>query len=267
MAEPSSKKQRTQPPYELLYHPGVPGRGEPIRLLLEAAGVPYNDIANQEKNGYDTVQKICMNKALESDNGNPPVFSPPALRVPGAGKDGKALVISQTPNILSYLGDRTGMAGDEQEKYWVAQLALTALDLANEVHDSHHPIAVAKYYEEQKEESKGKSKDIRENRFPKFFSYFQRTLQGNKERGGVEGKYMVGKQLTYADTTIWQVLDGCMFAFPKEMEARKEEFPDLLQGFYESVKSEKGLKEYLASDRRLEYSMGIFRQYPELDRQ
>ena len=209
-------------------------------------------------------------KATESADGNPPVFSPPALRIPGGG--GGSLVISQTPNILLYLGERIGMAGNEEKdgegvKYWVNQLALTALDLNNEVHDSHHPIAVSKHYEEQKSESVEKSRDLREYRLPKFFSYFERTLLGNKERGGGEGKFLVGGELTYADTTVWQVLDGLFYAFPKEMEVRKGEFPELLETFYEGVRGVKGLREYLGSERRLEYSMGIFRKYPELDRQ
>ena len=271
MSQPSAKKQRTHPQYELLYHPGVPGRGEHIRLLLEAAGVPYTDTANENKNGYSTVQKICINpQSAESADGNPPVFSPPALRVPGAGKDGKALVISQTPNILFYLGERTGMAGpedDEGAKYHVSQVALTALDLNNEIHDSHHPIAVAKYYEEQVDESKAKAQDVRENRLPKFFSYFQRVLQHNKASGGGQGKYLVGERISYADTTVWQILDGLFFAFPKEMEHLKKQFPDLVDAFYEGIKEEKGVKEYLGSERRLEYSMGIFRKYPELDRE
>lgn len=289
MSERSAKKQRTHPQYELLYHPGIPGRGEFVRLAFEAAGVPYKDVANEDKNGYSTVQKICMNKSNESADSNPPVFSPPALRVPGAGKDGEALIISQTPNILLYLGDRIGMVpeGDESAKYYTNQLTLTVLDLNNEVHDTHHPLAVAEYYENQKDSAQHKAKDVRENRFPKFFSYFTRTLEGNREGGG-DGKYLVGNQLTYADTSVWQVIDGCFFAFPKEMEARKKEFPELLGTFYDNIKNEKGLKEYLASDRRLPYSMGIFRQvapfltslgdllilhvlnrrhYPELDRQ
>lgn len=137
-----AKKQRTQPTYELLYHPGIPGRGEFIRLAFEAKGVPYSDIANEDQqNGYAEVQKICIGQTSGVD-GNPPVFSPPALRVQGAGKDGQSLIISQTPNILWYLGDKLGLAGaDEAEKYYVQQLALTALDLNNEVHDTHHPIA------------------------------------------------------------------------------------------------------------------------------
>lgn len=123
------------------------------------------------------------------------------------------------------------------------------------------------YYEDQKDAALLKAKDVRENRFPKYFSYFQRTLQFNKENGGGEGNHLVGNQLTYADTTVWQVLDGCMFAFPKEMEARKKEFPELLETFYNSVKGEEKIKAYLASERRMEYSMGIFRHYPELDRE
>lgn len=262
MSQPS-KKQRTQPQYELLYHPGIPGRGEFIRLALEASGTPYTDVANEDsKNGYATVQKVTMDaSATESEADNPPVFAPPALRVPGASKDGNPLVISQTSNILLYLGEKLGLNGEGDERFHVNQVTLTALDLSNEVHDSHHPIAVMMYYEEQKEEALKRSADLRETRIPKFFSYFERTLKGNGD-----GKYLVGGKLTYADLTVWQVLDGLLFAFPKEMEARKKEFGELFK-FYETLKEEKGLKEYLASGRRLPYGDGLFRQYPELDRQ
>lgn len=170
------------PKYELLYHPGIPGRGEFIRLALESQKIPYTDIANPSssssssssahENGYATVQRICMNPhALESAAGNPPVFSPPGLRVCFAskggdrqgeeGKEGKTLVISQTPNILIYLGEKIpGLVGGEvkgkgkgdgegeeeeeereKKKFWIQQLMMTALDLNNEVHDTHHPIA------------------------------------------------------------------------------------------------------------------------------
>lgn len=157
MAEPSPKKPRTHPHYELLYHPTIPGRGEFIRLAFEAARVPYTDLANDPStpDGYTTVQQICMTTtATESADGNPPVFSPPALRISGHGKGKEgSLVIAQTPNILFYLGDKLGLvpeaAGVDEEvaeagRWHVQQVALTALDLNNEVHDTHHPIAVAK---------------------------------------------------------------------------------------------------------------------------
>lgn len=128
-------------------------------------------------------------------------------------------------------------------------------------------MSASRYYEDQKDEALKKAEDVRTNRFPKFFSYFERVLAHNKANGNGQGKYLVGEKLTYADTTVWQVLDGCFFAFPNEMKARKKDFPGLLQGFYENVKEENGLKEYLASERRLPYSEGVFRHYPELDRQ
>jgi len=265
-----AKKLRTHPQYELLYHPGIPGRGEFIRLCFEATGVPYTDVAAEKKDGYTTVQEICMNSdSLESADNNPPVFSPPALQIPGAGKNGKPLTISQTPNILIYLAERLGLVPEDDEAgtYHVYQIALTALDLNNEVHDTHHPLAVMKYYEEQKDAALEKAKDVRENRLPKFFSYFERNLKFNEANGGGQSKYLVGDRLTFADLVVWQVLDGIMFSFPKEMEARKGEFPQLFGNFYESVRQEGGLKEYLKSERRLPYSEGVFRHYPELDRQ
>lgn len=66
---------------------------------------------------------------------------------------------------------------------------------------------------------------------------------------------------------MWQVLDGLKFAFPKELEAREKDYPLLFQTFYPGIKEEGMLKEYLGSKRRLPYSMGLFRYYPELDRQ
>lgn len=199
--------------------------------------------------------------------GNLPLFAPPALRVIGALPDGNDLVFHQTPTILSYIGPRLGLVPDDEPgRLYVSQITATALDLNNEVHDTHHPIAVMANYEEQKAESLRKAEDFRENRIPKFLSYFGRILKGNAERNGGKSKYLVGDQLTYADTTVWQVLDGLFYAFPKEMDARKEEFPELLGTFYNSVKEEKWIKEYLESSRRQQYSNGIFRRYPELDR-
>lgn len=100
---------------------------------------------------------------------------------------------------------------------------------------------------------------------PKFFSFFQRVLESNSNHG--HGRYLVGGKLTYADTTLWQVLDGLNFAFPKEVKARVDEYPILFGVFYAGLKDEAWLKEYLRSERRKPYSMGVYRHYPELDRQ
>ncbi|RMZ67130.1 glutathione S-transferase [Pyrenophora seminiperda CCB06] len=198
--------------------------------------------------------------------GSPPAFAPPALRISGAGKNGAPLLISQTPSILAYLGGKLDLGGeDEAEKAWVLSHTLTALDLNNEAHDTHHPIGSALYYEDQKEESLRKAKNFRELRIPKFLGFFERVLKSNEAQG--QGKFLVGGRLSYADTTLWHVLCGLQFAFPKELEARKKDYPLLFATFYESVKETKGIKEYLESDRRQPFSMGVYRHYPELDRQ
>ncbi|PNS20093.1 hypothetical protein CAC42_5543 [Sphaceloma murrayae] len=266
MSTMQDKRQALDTDYELLYHPDIPGRGEFIRLVFEAAGVRYADIANEDQANYELVQQTCSPESTGDADGNPPPFAPPALKIRGAGRDGKDLVISQTPNILLYLGSKLGLIGSaDHHLYYANQLTLTALDLANETHDTHHPIAVMKYYEEQKDAALIRSADFRETRMPKFFSYFERNLKSNESEG--RGKYLVSSKLTYADTTLWQVLDGLFYAYPKEMASRSKEFPLLFDTFYPAIKAETWLQDYMNSGRRLQYSDGLFRRYPELDRQ
>ena len=143
--QPQAKRQRTETSYELFYWPGIPGRGEFVRLAFEASGTPYKDVGIEEEDGASQVIKAATE---EVKDGNPPGFAPPALRVAGAGRDGKSLLIHQTPNILLYLGPQLGLVPeDEPSRLWVNELTLTALDMNNEAHDTHHPVGVTQYYE------------------------------------------------------------------------------------------------------------------------
>lgn len=144
----------SHPTYELLYHPTIPGRGEFIRLAFEATGTPYVDVANSVKDGYATVQSLCAADTTLLEDDNLPLFAPPALRVTPEiptrlnGDESKILILHQTPAILMFLGPRLNLAGSEEsDPYRVHQIALTALDLNNEAHDTHHPVAVGAYYE------------------------------------------------------------------------------------------------------------------------
>ncbi|KAF6805326.1 glutathione s-transferase [Colletotrichum musicola] len=259
---PSAKRQKSSKdvPYELIYWPGLPGRGEHVRLALEEAGAEYTDTAHVE-DGVKTVLTQIADENL-GDERNPPPLAPPILKHAD-------LLISQTPNILLYLGPRLGLAPqpegeDSDGVYRVNALALTALDgLSNEAHDTHHPIATGLYYEDQKEESKRKAKDYIENRLPKFFGYFERVLKG--EASG-EGPWLYGGSLTYADLVLFQCIDGLKFAFPNALK-RLEGSGDYKRVFelYDAVKERPKIKEYLASERRQMYSQGIYRHYPELD--
>ena len=258
---PQPKRQKTDADaaYELIYWPGIPGRGEHIRLCFEATKTPYKDVSNESKEGRGAVLEYIGDKA---DSGpNCPVLAPPIL------KHGD-LIISQTPNILLYLAPKLGLIPDADKDpnsiYQVNQLALTALDgLSNEVHDTHHPIAPMKYYEDQKDEAMRKADDFINSRLPKFAGYFERVLKSESSKGG---EWLYGGQMTFADLVLFQCMDGTSFAFPKAVKKLKEE--GKYQGVFdlvERVKGSEGIADYLKSGRRIKYGMGIYRHYPELD--
>ncbi|KAF5255105.1 hypothetical protein FANTH_160 [Fusarium anthophilum] len=279
MSQPDPKRVKTDDdaPYELIYWPVIPGRGEFVRLVFEEAGVPYSDVAQNIEKGLNAVKSLTSADNI-GDEHNPPALAPPAL------KHGD-LLISQTPNILLYVAPRVGLAPKEGNGvYHLNEIVLTILDgLVNELHDTHHPIAVGLYYEDQKEESKKKSEYFIKERLPKYFKYMQRVLDA-KTSG--EGPWLYGDSLTYADLVLFQVsdtstmankflpeslttlqaVDGTKFAFPKSIEALKKsgEYEGVFK-LYDAVKERPNISKYLQSDRRRKYSEGIWRHYPELE--
>lgn len=256
MSDRASKRQKTEP-YHLIYWPGMPGRGELIRIAFEEAGVEYTDTAHQE-NPMEEVLKQISDKSI-GDEHNPPGFAPPFL------KHGD-LLISQTPNILLYLGPKLGLVpeGDDDGVYRINHLALTILDgLSNEAHDTHHPLAVVDYYEDQKDSALLKAADYRANRLPKFLGYLERVLSSPASKGG---EYLYAGQLTYADLVLFQALDGVTYAFPKCIKRMRDSGKyDKVFALYDRVKERDNIKAYLASDRRQKYSDCVWRHYPELD--
>jgi glutathione S-transferase len=232
--------------YELYYWPGIQGRGEYVRLALEEAGADYADIARSERG------MAKMMKMMETRGGMSP-FAPPFLK---AG----TLVIGQTANILFYLGSRHALAPKaEAGKLWVNQLQLTVTDFVAEVHDTHHPIGVSLYYEDQKAAAKKRTEEFWKDRVPKYLGYFERILNSNG------GAWLTGRRLTYADLSLFQIVDGLRYAFPKRMKAFERRIPGLVE-LHGRVAARPNIKAYLASDRRIPFNEdGIFRQYKELD--
>lgn len=227
--------------YQLWYWTGIPGRGEYVRLALEAGGVAYRDCAREQ--GDDALMKDMKAR-------RPEPFAPPYLV---AGN----LVIAQTANILAWLGREHGIApADETGACLVAQYQLTIADMVVEAHDTHHPIASSLYYEEQKPEAARRAEDFRETRMPKFLDYFERALD--------QGDWLVGDRWSYADLSLFQLIDGLRFAFPKRMATIGKDHRRLGH-LYDRVAELPELADYLASDRRLPHSEGLFRHYPELD--
>jgi glutathione S-transferase len=239
--------------YGLYYWPGIQGRGEFVRLALEEAGADYVDTAlmpAEKGGGVPALERFLAGEDIER-----PPFAPPFL------KSGRRL-IGQTSNILLFLGGRLGLAPrDESGKLWTHQLQLTIADFVDEIHDTHHPIAGALYYEQQKSAAKRRAKHFVDERLPKFLGYFEKVLERNPERGG----WLVGSTLTYADLSIGQVIAGLSFAFPKRSRAALTGCPGLRR-VHERVFARPRIKRYVASGRRLAFNeYGLFRHYAELD--
>lgn len=237
--------------YQLFYWPSIQGRGEFVRLALEDAGASYDDVARSKagkSRGLDRMMAM-----MKGEGGKRPPFAPPFL------KSGK-LVIAQAANILFYLGPRLKLAPrDEANRLWLHQLQLTVTDVVKEVHDTHHPIATGLYYEDQKPEAKQYADNFLKERVPKYLGYFETVLT----KSG--GPYVLGRKASYVDLSLFQLIEGLRYAFPKAMKRIERKVPGVID-VHDRVAKRPGIKAYLASGRRIAFNTdGIFRHYPELD--
>ena len=231
--------------YQLFYWPGIQGRGEFVRLALEDAGASYDDVARR-KGGMDRM--LAM---MERERHAP--FAPPFLK---AGP----LVVAQVANILFYLGPRLKLAPREEAgRLWLHQLQLTVTDFVKEIHDTHHPLGGELYYEDAKPEAKRFTENFFGARAPKYLGYFETVL---KKTGG---PYALGRKFSYVDLSLFQLIEGLRYAFPKAMTRIERKVPAAV-GVHDRVAKRPRIKAYVASGRRLAFNeSGIFRCYPELD--
>ena len=239
--------------YELYYWPTIQGRGEFVRLALEEAAAPYRDVARESGRGAGVASLLRFLQARAVER---PPFAPPFLR---AGR----LIIGQTANILQFLGSRHALAPrTESGRLWVHELQLTIADLVAEVHDTHHPIAVSRYYEDQKREARRKAADFLKNRIPKYLGYFEKVLASRSS-----GKpYLLGAKIAYVDLSLFQIVAGLSYAFPDAMALCKRRYRHLF-ALHARIQERPRIANYLMSPRRIPFNEdGIFRHYPELDR-
>ncbi|MEW6271944.1 MAG: glutathione S-transferase [Thermodesulfobacteriota bacterium] len=243
---------RSRTRIELYYWPMIQGRGELVRLALEEAGADYVDVA-REKDGM-----AAMMRFLEGEERGALPFAPPFVRV------GRT-VVSQTANILAFLGPKLGLVpADEGLRAEASQIALTIADLVAEAHDTHHPIASSLYYEDQKREAKRRAEAFVEERIPKYLGWLERILERGKAS---RGRWLVGRELTYADSCAFQAVEGLRYAFPNAMARIERKLPKLI-ALRDRVAERPRIAAYLASERRIPFNeQGIFRRYPELDAQ
>ena len=235
---------------ELYYWPTIQGRGEFVRLLLEEASADYVDVA-RGKGGM-----AAMMRFLEGEKAGALPFASPFVKVGDA-------VVSQTATILAYLAPKLGLVPDDEAlRAEASQIQLTIADLVGECHDTHHPIAGSLYYEDQKREAKRRAQDFVKARMPKYLVWLDDVLARNQKS---DGRWLVGRDLTYVDLSAFQVVEGLRYAFPNAMARLEPKIPRLV-GLRDRVALRTRIAAYLASERRLPFNQeGIFRHYPELD--
>ena len=239
--------------YELFYWPSIPGRGEFVRLALEQAGAAYVDVArlpDAKGAGVGALMRWLDDRKIEC-----PPFAPPFLKAGGR-------IIGQTANILLFLGARYRLAPrGEAGGLWAHQLQLTIADLVDEVHATHHPIASSLYYEDQKPAARRRAEIFRRERLPKYLGYFEGVLKRNPHGN----RYVVGTTPGYVDLSLFQVMAGLHYAFPRAMARLQRKYP-MLDALAGRVAALPRIAAYLASPRRLPFNNGgIFRHYPALD--
>jgi glutathione S-transferase len=231
--------------YRLWYWPTIQGRGEFVRLALEAAGIDYEDCARVQ--GAE-----ALIDDMEGRERRAP-FAPPYLDI-------DCLTIAQVADILLFLGDRHGLAPSTiADRYWVHQVQLTIADMVAEVHNVHHPVAMMAYYHEQKPEAARAAAQFRDERMPKYLDYFETAAEAN------DGKWLIDGRWTYADTSLFQLWEGLSYMFPRRMRTLAPRYPGLKR-VRDLVAELPGIRAYVAGERRISFNEeGIFRHYPELD--
>lgn len=240
--------------YELYYWPGLPGRGEFVRLAFEEAACPYVEMGrlpSDQGGGPGAIQRLMRGQSA----GLRP-FAPPILKYGD-------FIIAQTANILLWLAPRLNLVpNDEMARIEANQVQLSIMDLVAEVHDTHHPVASSLVYDEQKAEAQRKAEIFVARRMPQMLGYFESLLQRNHAS---QGKHLVSNGFTYVDLSMFQVLEGLAYAFPNAFEIAKPSIP-LLLALRDHVASRPNIAAYLGSERRTPFNEnGIFRRYPELD--
>jgi glutathione S-transferase len=228
--------------YKLWYWAEIQGRGEFVRLPMEAAGIAYIDVARER--GSDAL--IADMRARERRT----PFAPPYLEIDG-------FTLAQVANILQFLGEHHGIAPRSMaDRFWLHQFQLTVTDFVAEVHQVHHPVGVGDYYEDQRPEAARFAREFREDRMPKFLTWFEHNVAGD---------WVVGTDWSYGDTSVFQLIEGLRYMFPRRMATLEPDLPRLL-AIRDRVAALPGVSAYTKSDRRIGFNTnGIFRHYPELD--
>ena len=91
-----------------------------------------------------------------------------------------------------------------------------------EIHDTHHPLGGELYYEDAKPEAKRFTENFLEDRAPKYLGYFEDVL----EKSG--GPFALGRKFSYVDLSLFQLIEGLRYAFPRAMKRIERKVPGVI---------------------------------------
>ncbi|CAH1246681.1 HPGDS [Branchiostoma lanceolatum] len=198
------------PSYKLYYFHGR-GRAEPARLMLAAAGLPYEDIRIEYEQWPEYKPKMPMGQA-------------PVLEVDGT-------MICQSVAIARFVAKESGRAGKtNMEQAWADMMADGFVDMLNKMADYV-------WYEEDEARKAEKKKTFFDTTLPEFLGYFEKLLVANNGGGG----FFVGDGLTHAEAFFLCLSDDIIAEKPNVLSP----YPKLA-ALVERIKTYPGIKEWLA---------------------
>ncbi|KAJ1559980.1 hypothetical protein HK405_008678 [Cladochytrium tenue] len=237
------------PTVRLFYWPGVRGRGEFVRLALEAASIPYVDVARES--GAAAIM-TAMATAPSTARSPRPYAAPFIEAIPATDPPH---YVSHTALALHHLAVQLpGRLCPEGYADQALQVQLTVTDLVKEVVDCHSNMSA------QREASIQHTRDFLKTRPQKFLAYFEDLAP---EAGA--GPFVFGESISFVDTSIFQIIEGLKYMFPTASKSLLQATPRLVR-LAEAVRAHPGVAAYLLSPRRLpDNKDAAFAYYPELD--
>jgi len=192
--------------YQLYYWPMIQGRGEYVRLALEDAGAAYTDVA-RGKAGMGPMMKM-----MEAHKGTPP-FAPPFLV---AGK-----LVNRADRqhpALSRCAPRPGAEGGGGE---TLAAPATAHHHRSRARGARHPssawaVALLRGPEGGGEKAYRGILGLAGAKISRLF------------RGSGAGQWRRichRRRVTYVDLSLFQIVEGLRYAFPKRMAAFETKIP------------------------------------------
>ncbi|ORY01870.1 sigma-class glutathione S-transferase [Basidiobolus meristosporus CBS 931.73] len=228
--------------WELYYWPGMPGRGEFMRLLFIETSTPFKDVYAGED--WTAVGKVNYQLSKE-------FFALPTIKHNG-------FMLSQTPVICRYLAVKlnNGVLYPKEELlgYQAEMIMAGIVDLTAEGHDAWHPIDKNATYVSQKEQAKPFIEYYEKKRLPKWFSFFEKVLAENEKKYpsfDEGGPFLVGESISYVDLCMFHILDGIEFQCPEAYA-----FIDVpkLKNLKTRIQNRPKIKQYLESAQRSRFT-------------